>query len=110
MDIIVEFYGGILDGTTYCSDSPDELIRQKVLRIAQVIGGCMRDAERREVTFRPGLLYTVPSEEVMDRAKQEIWSEEKVRALMPHYVYEFWRVREQDGVAQISLRYKEHKE
>jgi hypothetical protein len=107
MDIIVEFYGGILDGVTYYSDSPDELTRQKVVRIAQVVGGCLRDAEQREVAFQPDMLYSVPSQEVVEVATRENWSEARIKALMPYYVYEFWRVKEQNRIAHISLRYRE---
>jgi hypothetical protein len=71
-----------------------------------VIGGCLRDAEKREVSLNPGMLYTVPSEAIRERAEKEGWSEAKIAALMPKYEYEFWKVREQEGIAHISLRFK----
>jgi hypothetical protein len=106
MDIIIVFHGGPLDGVTMSSDAADELERLKVQRMAQVIGGCLRDAEKREVEFNPGLTYTVPSEMIMDQAKKENWPHAKIQALMPYYVYEYWKHQETDGIAQISLRFK----
>lgn len=106
MDVIVEFFGGPMDGVTMTSDSPDPIERHKVELMARVIGGCLRDAEKREVPLNPGMLYTVQSEEIRERAKQEGWSEAKVAALMPKYEYEFAKVREQNGIAYISLCFK----
>ena len=106
MDVMVVFFGGPLDGVTMTSDSADDLERAKVLRFAQIIGGCLHDAEKREVRLDPGLVYTMPSEEIKERAKKENWSEAKIAALMPRYEYEFWKVRENDGLAEISMRFK----
>lgn len=106
MDVMIVFFGGPLDGHTMTSDSPDALERKKVLGIAQVIGGCVRDAEKREVQFDPGLVYTVPSEQVIEVARRDGWSEAQIRALIPRYEYEYWKVREADGIAEISLRFK----
>jgi hypothetical protein len=105
MDVLVEFFEGPLDGVTMTSDSPDPLDRQKVEWMARVIGGCLRDAEKREVSLNPGMIYTVQSEEIKDRAKREGWSEAKIAALMPKYQYEFWKVRQSEGIAHISLRF-----
>jgi len=49
MDVIVEFFGGPMDGVTMTSDSPDPIERHKVELMAKVIGGCLRDADKREV-------------------------------------------------------------
>src|SRR5262245_52831982 len=106
MDIIVVFHGGLLDGEPLTSDSPDPLVRQKVERMAQILGRYLGDAEKREVDFKPYLLYTVPSPEVKERAEKEGWSEAKIKALMPKYEYEYWKHREEDGFAEISMRYK----
>ena len=106
MDVIGVFYGGPMDGITMTSDSSDPIERHKVDLMATVIGGCLRDAEKREVPLNPGMLYTVQSEEIKERAKKEGWSEAKVAALMPKYEYEFAKVREQDGIAYISLCFK----
>ena len=108
LDVIVAYHGGPLDGVTMCSDSSDPLEQKKVWLMTQIIGGCLRDAEKREVELSPGLIYTVPSTEIMERARKEVWNEAKVAALMPNYEYEFWKVRENDGIAEISLRFKGH--
>lgn len=107
MDVIVSFVGGPLDGAAMYSDSPDPLERKKVQRIAQVVGGCLRDAEKREVKFDPGMLYTVPSEWIMEQARCENWSQARIDAIVPKYKYEYWKFREVDGIAEIHLRFKE---
>jgi hypothetical protein len=106
VDVIVEFFGRPMDGVTMTSDSPDALERHKVEWIASVIGGCLRDAEKREVPLNPGMLYTVESKEIRERASKEGWSEARIAALMPKYEYEFSKVREHEGIAHISLRFK----
>jgi len=106
MDVIVEFFGGPMDGVTMTSDSSDPIERLKVELMAQVIGGCLRDMEKREVPLNPGMLYTVQSEEIRERARKEGWSEAKIAALMPKYEYEFSKVQEQEGIAHIQLRFK----
>ena len=106
MDVLVEFFGGPMDGVTMTSDSPDPLERRKVEWAAHIIGGCLQDAEKREVPFNPGMIYSVPSAEIKERAKNEGWSAEKIAALMPKYEYEFEKVREVEGIAHISLRFK----
>ena len=83
MEMIVEFFGGPMDGVTMTSDSPDPLDRHKVELMARVIGGCLRE-----------------------RAMKEGWSEAKIAALMPKYEYEFSKVREEGGIAHISLHFK----
>jgi hypothetical protein len=107
LDVIISFVGGPLDGASMTSDSADLVERHKVQRMAQVVGGCLRDAEKREVQFKPGMLYTVPSEWVMDRAKRENWSQARIDALVPKYEYEYWKHREVDGMAEIVLRFKQ---
>ncbi|MBA3314796.1 MAG: hypothetical protein H0T47_16110 [Planctomycetaceae bacterium] len=89
------------------SDSPDPIEQRKVQLMAQVVGGCLRDAERREVRFDPGMLFTVPSEWVMERARREDWSPARIAAVVPKYEYEYWKHRETDGVAEITLRFKQ---
>ena len=106
MDVLVEFFGGPMDGVTLTSDSPDPLDRHKVERMARVVGGCLQDAEKWEVTLNPGMIYTVQSEEIRERAKKEGWSDAKIAALMPKYEYEFSRVEEHEGIAHITLRFK----
>jgi len=59
MDIIVSFSGGPLDGDVMASDAADPIERRKAQLFAKVIGGCLHDAEKREVTFKPGLTYTI---------------------------------------------------
>jgi hypothetical protein len=106
MDVIVEFYGGPMDGVVMTSDSGDPLDRKKVERIARVVGGCLHDAEKREVSLNTGMVYTVRSTEIKERAKKEGWSDAKIAALMPRYEYTFSKVREEDGIAYISLSFK----
>jgi hypothetical protein len=106
MDIIVEFFGGPMDGVIMTNDSPDPLDRHKVEWIAHAVGGCLRDSEKREVPLNPGMVYTVQSDEIKERAKKEGWSDAKIAALMPKYEYEFSKVQEQEGIAHISLRFK----
>ena len=106
MDIIVEFFEGPMDGVTMTSDSSDPVERQKVEWMARTIGGCLRDAEKREVPLNPGMLYTVQSEQIRERARKEGWSEAQVAALMRKYQYELLKVQEQEGIAHISLRFK----
>jgi hypothetical protein len=107
LDILVSFVGGPLDGATMTSDSPDPIEQRKVQLMAQVVGGCLRDAEKREVHFNPRMMYTVPSEWVMERARSENWSQAKIDAIVPRYEYEYWKHCEADGIAQIPLRFKE---
>ena len=106
MDIIVEFYGGPMDGVVMTSDSDSALDRKKVEWIARVVGGCLYDAERREVSLNTGMVFTVQSDEVKERAKREGWSDAKIAALMPRYEYAFSKVREGDCIAHISLSFK----
>jgi hypothetical protein len=106
MDILVEFFGGALDGVTMTSESADPVEQSKVRWLAQIVGGCLHDADKREVKSDPGLTYTVPSEEMMRIARRDGWSEAKIAALMPRYEYLFQSVREVDGMALISLRFK----
>jgi hypothetical protein len=106
MDVFVEFFGGPMDGVTMASNSPDPLDRQKVELMARTIGGALRDAEKREVALNPGMLYTVDSQEIKERARKEGWGEAKIAALMPRYQYEFWKVREEEALAHISLRFR----
>jgi hypothetical protein len=106
MDVIVEFIGGPKDGATMTSDSSDPLESHKVNWMATTIGGCLRDAEKREIQLNPGMLYTVQSEAISERAQREGWSEAKVAALMPKHEYEFSKVREQEGIAHIALHFK----
>ena len=105
MDIIVSFIGGPLDGDAIASDAPDPLERCKVQLIAQVVGGCLHDAEKREATFDPGLTYTVPSEWMMDKAKRENWSDAKVAALVTKHDYRFSHYRESEGIAEIFMQF-----
>jgi hypothetical protein len=105
MDVLVEFFGGPLDGVTMTSDSPDSSERHKVEWMARVVGGCLRDSKKREVTLNPGMIYTVQSEKIRERAKREGWSDAKIAALMPKYEYEFWNVWQSDGIAHILLRF-----
>ena len=107
MKVIVSFVGGPLDGASMKSDSQDPLEREKVQRIAHVVGGCLRDAEKREVQFDPGMLYTVPSEWVMDRARRENWSQARIDAVVRKYEYEYWQHREADGMSEIVLQFKQ---
>lgn len=106
MDVIVEFFGGPMDGVTMTSDSSDPIEHHKVELMTRVIGGCLRDAEKREVPLNPGMLYTVRSKEIRERARKEGWSEAKIAALMPKYEYEFSKVQDLEGIAHISLRFK----
>jgi hypothetical protein len=106
MDVLVEYFGGPMDGVTMTSDSADPIERNKVAWMARVVGGCLRDAEKREVPLNPRMLYTVWSEEIRERAKNEQWSDAKIAALMPKYEYEFSKVQEREGIAFISLRFK----
>lgn len=87
------------------NDSTDPIECQKVQLIALVVGGCLRDAEKREVRFDPGLVYTVPSQWVMDVAKRENWSEAKIAAIVPNYEYKFLRFRESEGIAEIHMHF-----
>ncbi len=107
MDVIVTFVGGPLDGGAMTSDSADPIEQRKVQLMAQVVGGCLRDAEKREVQFNPGMLYTVPSEWVMERARRENWSRARIDAVVPKYEYEYWKFREANGIAEIFLRFKD---
>jgi len=106
MDIIVEFIGGPMDGVVMTSDSDDALDRKKVEWIARVIGGCLHDAEKREVPLNTGMVYTVQSADIRERAKKKGWSDAKIAALMPRYEYEFSKVREHEGLVHISLSFK----
>jgi len=103
VDIIVSFINGPLDGHSLTSDSTDPIERRKVQLVAQVVGGCLRDAEKREVQFNPGLGYTVPSQWVMDVAHRENWSEAKIAAIVPKY--ELSHFRESEGIADIHMRF-----
>lgn len=105
MDIIVSFIGGPLDGDAMASDAADPIERRKAQLIAQVIGGCLHDAEKREVTFKPGLTYTVPSEWVMDKAKRENWSDAKVAALVTKHEYKYSHHQEANGIAEIFMQF-----
>jgi hypothetical protein len=107
LDVIVSFVGGPLDGASMASDSKDPLERNKVQLMAQVVGGCLRDAEKREVQLNPGMICTVPSEWVMERANRENWSQARIDAVVPRYEYEYWQHREVDGMAEIVLRFKQ---
>lgn len=106
MDVIVSFVGGPLDGASMSSDSLDPIERKKVQLMIQVVGGCLRDAERREVQFDPGMLYTVPFEWIMERARRENWSQPRIDAVLTKYEYEYLEHREADGMAEIVLRFK----
>lgn len=106
LDVILEFFGGPLDGGTMTSDAADPLERNKVQWIARIVGSCLVDAEKKEVKFDPNMIYTVPSEEIMERAKAEGWSEAKIAALMPRYEYVYRKHREENGIAHISLQFK----
>src|SRR5687768_7126288 len=105
MDIIVSFIGGPLDGVAMASDANDATERHKAQLVAQVIGGCLRDAEKREVPLSPGLTYTVPSEWMLDKAKCENWSEAKVAALVTKHEYEYSHHRELEGIAEIFMKF-----
>ena len=105
MDIIVSFINGPLDGHSMTSDSTDPIERRKVELVAQVVGGCLRDAEKREVQFDPGLVHTVPSQWVMDVAKRENWTEAKIAAIVPKYEYSFSHFKESEGIAEIYMRF-----
>ena len=111
MDVIVNFVsgdvgGGPLDGDSWCSDSPDPLVRQKATMVAQVIGGCLRDAEKREVPLNPGLVYSVPNQAILERAKRERWDEAKTNFYLLNHQYEYSGHTEVDGLAVITLKYK----
>ena len=105
MDIIVSFIGGPLDGDAIASDAIDPVERRKAQLVGQVIGGCLHDAEKREVPVSPALTYTVPSEWMMDKAKRENWPEAKVAALVTKHEYEYSHHREADGIAEISMKF-----
>jgi len=105
MDIIVSFIGGPLDGDKMTSDAADPIERHKTQLIAQVIGGCLHDAEKREVTFKPGGTYTVPTKWVMDKAKRENWSDAKVAALVTKHEYKYSYHQEANGIAEIVMQF-----
>jgi hypothetical protein len=105
VDIMVSFINGPLDGQSMTSDSTDPIERRKVHLVAQVVGGCLRDAEEREVQFDPGLASTVPFQWGMNVAQRENWSEAKIAAIIPKYEYEFSHFRESEGIAEIHVRF-----
>ncbi len=105
MDIIVSFIGGPLDGDAMCGDAADPGERRKAQLVAQVIGGCLRDVEKREVNFEPDLTYTVPTEWVMEKARRENWSDAKVAALVTKHEYKYSHHRQADGIAEIFMRF-----
>jgi hypothetical protein len=103
MDIIIHFINGPLDGYSMASDSNDQVECEKVRMIAHVVGDCLKDTEKREVQFNPGLKYTVPSPWVMDVAKSENWSKERIAAIVPNYEYKFSHFKEAEGIAEINM-------
>jgi hypothetical protein len=105
MDIIVSFIGGPLDGDAMASDAADPIERRKAQLVAQAIGGCLRDAEKREVNCEPRLTYTVPSEWMMDKAKRENWSDAKVAALLTKHEYRYSHHREANGIAEVFMQF-----
>jgi hypothetical protein len=106
MDIIVSFIGGgPLDGGMMASDAADPIERHKARLIAQIIGGCLHDAEKREVIFKPGLTYTVPSESMMDKAKRENWNNVKMAALVTKHEYKYSHHRGANGIAEVFMQF-----
>ena len=105
MDIIVSFIGGPLDGDAIATDAADPVEQRKAQIVGQVIGGCLHDAEKREVDFKPRLTYTVPTEWVMDKAKREEWSEAKIAALVTKHDYRYSHHREAGGIAEITMEF-----
>ena len=103
MDLIVSFINGPIDGYSMTSDSTDPNECRKVQLIAQIVGGCLRDTEKREVQFDPGIVYTIPSPWIMDVAKRENWSKARIAAIVPAYEYKFSHFKQSDGIAEIFM-------
>ena len=84
--VMVEFKGGVLDGKTICSASPDEQEAQSAKGMYTVFRMGKGWRERSEQTDRKHFaVFSQPSPAFAEMAKQENWGEDQRRALMPYY-------------------------
>ena len=105
MDIIIEFFGGPMDGRVMSSDSPDPLERQKVDLAAGLMSGYLRDAEKRNMPVSPTAWFTVPNDWIKEQAKKDGWSDAEIAdVLKREHKYKLSpKVQEGEGIAHISL-------
>ena len=86
--IIFEFKGGLLDGKSMYSDSPDEVESQRVQWMCLAFALGKEYVERTEDMDRRNLgTFRLPSPKFAELAKKENWSEAQRNALMPYYNY-----------------------
>jgi len=106
-DVIIEFYGGPLDGEVLTSDSgAPGFDPSRVLWILRMVASSLDIAERQEK--RPGNLLTwrVPHRLLEEMANTENWSAMKRMALMEHHEYHITRIAQDGPLAMLEAHYQ----